>query len=470
MSPSRKPSAPISIYVRVSRVNDRAGESFLSPKDQEERCRAMLTMRGLTAGEVFTDLDQSGGSESRPSFDRMMESIRSGESGGVVVAKLNRFSRRVKHTLAAVEEIESIGAAFLSCDPTIDTSTKDGRFMLTVFSALNEMELDALTEGWDSVVADQIERGIHPGSTVPFGYARTYREGDKLDKLVPDKAEAGLVQEAFAMRARGDGWIPIGAFLRSHSSRNWGASVVSRMIENEVYLGVAFSGKHRNPNAHEPIISRDLYNAANAKRGAKSKRGASEMRLLTGLLKCEGCGLGLTSTSSKGGQYRAFRCSPTKSGRCTCRASVSETDIETWILDRVKLALTLKPQSAEGAPEDDRAQATRNLEAATAALDELVNSDEDIPAAVFAARARKLQEDVDAAQAELDALGVAEVSKVKTYTWKEFQSASIPEQRALIASYFGPITVRRGKEPIAERVSIDATSIMGILVRDIVSA
>ena len=56
MSP-KKVAAPLDIYVRVSDVRGRAGESFISPRDQEERCRALATARGYKVGDVFTDLD-----------------------------------------------------------------------------------------------------------------------------------------------------------------------------------------------------------------------------------------------------------------------------------------------------------------------------------------------------------------------------------------------------------------------------
>src|SRR5689334_24190335 len=64
---------PIYIYVRVSDVRGRSGESFISPRDQEDRCRALATARGYEVGEVFTDLDVSGGKMARPELDKRSE-------------------------------------------------------------------------------------------------------------------------------------------------------------------------------------------------------------------------------------------------------------------------------------------------------------------------------------------------------------------------------------------------------------
>ena len=73
MNPDTKPTKPVDIYIRVSRVGGREGVSFQSPEQQEERCRAQLTADGLQAGDVFIDLDESGASTTRPEFRKMMK-------------------------------------------------------------------------------------------------------------------------------------------------------------------------------------------------------------------------------------------------------------------------------------------------------------------------------------------------------------------------------------------------------------
>lgn len=468
MSPAKKPVLPIDIYCRVSTVGDRdMSDPDLTAKRQVERCRDFLKGMGLDEGEVFEDLDKSGGDVSRPDFDRAYKRAIEGESGGIISVNLSRFGRH-SQVMFLIEELEAAGAAVLSVEERFDTSSPAGKAFAGMLAVFNKFFRDQKKAEWAGRVAEQIDRGIHPGSTPPFGYARTFRRGpdgaelknvkgnSKLDKLVPHPVEAELVREAFKMRARGEGWVPIGAYLRTHSSGNWGVSVVSRMIGNKVYLGVAYAGEHENLNAHEPIVSRDLFNAANAKRQPGRKRGASTMQLLTGILKCDGCGLGLTSSSAAGGAHRSYRCLPTKSGRCECRAYVRASDIEDFILGKVRELLTIVPKTIEDPAEDDRAQAERNLEAATNALDELVNSDEDIPASVFAARARKLEADVTTAQDALDAIGIAEVDTVIARTFEDFEGWTIPEQRAFIAHAFGTITVAKanGTKDIAERVTI----------------
>jgi len=77
MSPKRI-TRPLDIYVRVSDVRGRAGDSFISPRDQEERCRALAKARGYKVGDVFTDLDVSGGKMKRPELDKAIARIEEG--------------------------------------------------------------------------------------------------------------------------------------------------------------------------------------------------------------------------------------------------------------------------------------------------------------------------------------------------------------------------------------------------------
>src|SRR5947199_8111601 len=105
MSPKIK--KPLDIYVWVSRVGGREGDSFISPKVQEERCRALATARGYKVGEVFIDLDQSGGTMDRPEFNRALARIQAGDSGGIIVARIDRFARTLQGALNTLQEIEN---------------------------------------------------------------------------------------------------------------------------------------------------------------------------------------------------------------------------------------------------------------------------------------------------------------------------------------------------------------------------
>ena len=77
--------AAVDIYVRVSRRGAREDEKFHSPEEQERDAREFAGTRGLSVGEVFVDIDKSGGTLDRPELQRALERVRSGASAGIVV-------------------------------------------------------------------------------------------------------------------------------------------------------------------------------------------------------------------------------------------------------------------------------------------------------------------------------------------------------------------------------------------------
>jgi site-specific DNA recombinase len=365
MSPKKKPKLPIDIYVRVSRTNGRDVEAEgMTASEQEARCRAQLEAHGLTAGQVFTDLDQSGGKASRPAFDLMKERIAEGKSGGVIVWKLSRFGRRTRQVLKDVAWVEECGAAFVCVNPPIDTSTPTGRFILTIFAALDELELDELTEEWARRNATNIGNGVHLGPT-PAGYTREVigekRPGEpRYGKLTPDPEMAALVVRAFELRAQGESYGEIAKFLRESGLRNakgesdtWSRPGVTKLLENPTYLGQVRSGNLVTEGAHEAIVSRALWLAVRKKDNDpstyKRSSGKREPALLAGMCRCVSCDGLLTPdlfVRANGDHYRVYRC---RLDRCPAKVSISGELLEEYILDRLANGVTLaRPMSGLG--------------------------------------------------------------------------------------------------------------------------
>lgn len=113
-------------YIRVSTI------------DQDTlRQDKMMQDLGITEENTFRE-KISGKNADRPELQRMLQYIRKGDT--VVVESLSRLGRNTKDLLSIVEEIQRKGADFVSLKETIDTSTATGKFILTVFAALAELE------------------------------------------------------------------------------------------------------------------------------------------------------------------------------------------------------------------------------------------------------------------------------------------------------------------------------------------
>src|SRR3954468_14733314 len=80
-------------YVRVSRRAGREGESFISPEVQRKKIADWAKLHEVEIVKWWEEIDQSGAKRERPMFQQALERCARGETGGVVVAKLDRFAR-----------------------------------------------------------------------------------------------------------------------------------------------------------------------------------------------------------------------------------------------------------------------------------------------------------------------------------------------------------------------------------------
>ncbi|MBI1925975.1 recombinase family protein [Candidatus Poribacteria bacterium] len=117
-------------YARVST----AGQNLDSQIDA-------LIKAGCT--KIFSD-QQSGVSERREGFERLVEYLRSGDS--LVITELSRLSRSLKHLLTLVERLEEKGVEIISLRENIDTSTATGRCFLSIMGAIAQMERELKSE------------------------------------------------------------------------------------------------------------------------------------------------------------------------------------------------------------------------------------------------------------------------------------------------------------------------------------
>lgn len=105
---------------------------------------------------IFED-KMSGKSTERPGLRRTLKRLSAGDT--LVVWKLDRLGRSMKHLVMLIEELRQRGVSFKSLTDSIDTSTSMGRFFFHVMSALAEMERELIVERTRSGLAAAREKG-----------------------------------------------------------------------------------------------------------------------------------------------------------------------------------------------------------------------------------------------------------------------------------------------------------------------
>ena len=185
----------------MSRVGARKGATFVSPELQRTEIEAWARYRGVEILSFHTDLDVSGARLERPGLERALRRAESGESEGIVVARLDRFARNLTGALETIGRLEAAGAAFVSVAEGLDPTTPAGKMLMRVMLLTAEFELDGIRKGWDESRRRAVARGLHPSSVPPTGYRRG-RDG----RLVLDPESAPALAELFRMRASYRSW------------------------------------------------------------------------------------------------------------------------------------------------------------------------------------------------------------------------------------------------------------------------
>ena len=113
-------------YVRVSTTN-------------QNTARQEVIMKALGVERVYIDR-MSGKSTDRPALQQMISFVREGDM--VIVESISRFARNTKDLLELTEQLNNKHVQFISQKENIDTNTVTGKFMLTIFGAVAELERD----------------------------------------------------------------------------------------------------------------------------------------------------------------------------------------------------------------------------------------------------------------------------------------------------------------------------------------
>ncbi len=200
---SIKDSRQVAVYARKSKIT----ESGKSIEIQKEKCIALACAQFDVTPEdilIYEDEGKSGFYADRPQYRRMLRDIENNKIKAVVCYKIDRISRRTVDLLNLVQQMDQKGIAFVSVsDRELDTSSRTGKIMISLLSAIAEFERDIIAERITDNMYELAKEGRWLGGECPLGY---YSKKEKLmingkkttiNHLEPVEEEQRVVKSLF---------------------------------------------------------------------------------------------------------------------------------------------------------------------------------------------------------------------------------------------------------------------------------
>lgn len=169
----------VALYARISTI-DKGQDVELQLSELREFAR----MRGFEIVREYVDRGISGAKESRPELNELMQSAGQRKFDAVLVWKLDRFARSVRHLVNALAEFDALKVSFISLRDNIDLTTPAGRLMFHVIGAMAEFERSLIAERVRAGMKRAAAKGKRLGQPkIPVdmaGIARLKSEGRSL--------------------------------------------------------------------------------------------------------------------------------------------------------------------------------------------------------------------------------------------------------------------------------------------------
>lgn len=175
-------------YVRISTADG-----------TQSTARQDAIMQQLNVQKIYTD-KATGRNTDRPGLQEMLSYVRDGDT--VCVESLSRLGRSTKDVLSIIDTLAKKGVGFESQKEQIDTSTPQGRFVLTIFSALSELEVEVtrqrMLEGVAIAKAAGKYKGRQPIKVDWSEFGRLYKKWKNGEiTAVTIQRELGLTPRTF---------------------------------------------------------------------------------------------------------------------------------------------------------------------------------------------------------------------------------------------------------------------------------
>lgn len=271
------------IYTRKS-TNHLLDREINSLVTQRETCGAYIKSqqyRGwVEMPRRYDDGGHSGSGLERPALAELMKDIEAGEVDAVVIYKIDRLTRSLLDFVRLIEIFDRQGIALVSISQAFDTSDSMGRMILNILLTFSQFERELIAERVRDSIRTRKRHGRVHGGLPPFGYDWTQ------DGIHIVEEEAEIVRFIFNEFLRTQRYTTVMTAVREaglcsavkytkkglpRGGKPINPSTVYSIIRSPIYVGEIQGHDQNYEGRHEPIISRETWDAAQALSTARKK-------------------------------------------------------------------------------------------------------------------------------------------------------------------------------------------------------
>lgn len=383
---SKRNNYIVGIYVRLSRDDERAGES-LSIENQKAMLIKYVNEQGWTLHDIYVDDGISGTTFEREGVQRLLSDAKSGIINTIVVKDLSRFGRNYIQVGQYIDYLfPTFGIRFIAVSDNIDTAGTNSTAMdmMPITNVFNEWYAANTSRKVRAIFTSNARRGKSNMAYPPYGYV--FSEDGKRTFVINGEISENVVR-IFEMRARGISPSQIaetfnaegiqtpqdykverlGKYSSLKSFHLWTDVTVRKILSNPAYIGnlalqrrTTVSYKNHKAilrpeeewivteNAHPAIIPIELWDRVreverSVSQGKKTRRGFTHP--FSGLMYCADCGGKMKLEYyflKRNGQVSdivySFNCGCHKRlGKSYCfNHHIKASDVESILLDDIK--------------------------------------------------------------------------------------------------------------------------------------
>ncbi|GHU90540.1 resolvase [Clostridia bacterium] len=371
----------VGAYVRLSAVDrKKKGDSI---ENQQAIISAFVAGRSdMVIREVYIDNGTTGQTFEREGFQRMLADMESGKIDCCVSKDLSRLGRNAIDTGYYIEKyFPTHGIRYIAINDNYDSNNgNSGGITVSLKNMVNETYALEVGRKVHKTRQMNIKNGCFVGGFAPYGYLKDPKGGHKL---IPDPYASEIVRSIFEMFANGRGVTAIlnhlneqgitppnlyrhtnsgNAAQAAKSNTYWTNVVIYEILNNQLYCGDMVQGRSTTkqhvstwnktadlvitPNTHEGLVSRELFEAAQAKKGTSFvSRERIAVNIFAKKLYCGHCGYAIHHEMRKNKTDAYYFCPSRKyHGKSVCvpvPVSIGGATLNAQILELLRKQATV---------------------------------------------------------------------------------------------------------------------------------